>query len=118
MCLEVEAGTRLNYFSGSSHSVVLYVYPLSNSVTFKSMSARALLTGQKPSGMTEDERRMLEIAPSQKLDLEDLLPRDTIELGIVADFREEPKTAVVEASCGFLGGAKVLLTANDLQVQP
>lgn len=117
MCLEIEASSRLNFFSDQPHVLVLHIYPLSNGTTFGTLSARDMIAGERPSGMTED-RRTLEVEPGQSIALADPLPRDTVELGLLADFYGSAKKAIVSAECGLFRGEKILLSANDLQVSP
>ena len=117
MCLEIEASTQLNYFSDQAHVVVLYVYPLSSGRSFAALSPRELIAGKAVSELTED-RRTLEVEPGQQLELGDPLPRDTAELGLVADFYVGARKAMVRAECGFFGGERIVLTANDIQVDP
>src|SRR5262245_7416238 len=115
MCLDVEASVNLNQFEGQPHVVVLYFYPLQTETAFRAADLRRLASGDKPSGITGD-RWEATVLPGQRIELTEKLPRDTAYVGVVADFYNKPSGAVVKPSCGWFRGAKVVLSATDMQV--
>jgi type VI secretion system VasD/TssJ family lipoprotein len=115
MCLDIEASANLNQFEGQPHVVVLYFYPLQSQTAFLAASPRSLVSGDKPGGITGD-RWEATVLPGQRVELEEQLPRDTVYVGVVADFYRTPSRAVLSPSCGIFGGEKVVLSATDLQV--
>ena len=115
MCLDIEASANLNQFEGQPHVVVLYFYPLQNQASFQRADLRQLVNGDKPSGLTGD-RWEATVLPGQRIALEEQLPRETAFVGVVADFYKRPNRAVIEPSCGWFGGEKIVLSATDMQV--
>ncbi len=116
VCLNVEAGESLNFFDGQSHVVVLYLYPLKNESAFHALDVEDLLNGVRPSGMT-GQRLKYEILPGDDREIEEILPRDTGYVGILADFFSGPRTQVVSQGCGSFGNSTILLSASDMHVK-
>jgi type VI secretion system VasD/TssJ family lipoprotein len=116
ICLDIEASANLNQFEGQPHVVVLYFYPLQNQTAFMAANPRSLVNGDKPGGITGD-RWEATVLPGQRVELEEQLPRDTVYVGVVADFYRTPSRAVLSPSCGIFGGEKLVLSATDLQVE-
>jgi len=115
MCLDVDASPKLNLYEGEPHVVVLKFYPLQNVSAFQAADAQDLVNGKKPAGMTGDPWEAT-VLPGQKLEVAERLPRDTSNVGIVADFFSGASRAVVPAKCGMFGRPGVVLSASDLQV--
>jgi type VI secretion system VasD/TssJ family lipoprotein len=115
MCLDVDASPKLNLYEGEPHVVVLKFYPLQNVSAFEATDAQDLVKGKKPAGLTGDPWEAT-VLPGQKLELSERLPRDTSDVGIVADFFGGASRAVVPAKCGMFGSPGVVLSASDLQV--
>ena len=118
VCLELEASENLNRFDGQPHVVVLLFFPLQNVSAFNQTDPVDLLNGVQPPGSTGDAWEVT-LLPGETRNLEEKLPADTGFVGLVADFYRGPSRTVVEASCGSLGlgGTKIVLSSNDLQVE-
>jgi predicted component of type VI protein secretion system len=112
-CVEVEAGANLNLFEGSPHVVVLYFFPLQNTAEFQTADLRDLIDGEKLEGQA-GERWSKTVLPGQKLELRELLPREAVNVGLLADFYGGPRRALLSATCEW---ETVSLSANDLQVE-
>ena len=115
MCLGVTASPKLNLYENEPHVVVLKFYPLQNAAPFQAADAQDLIKGKKPAGLTGDPWEAT-VLPGQSLDFSEQLPRDTANVGIVADFFSGASRAVVPAKCGMFGKPKIVLSASDLQV--
>lgn len=115
MCLEIQASPKLNLFENEPHVVVLKFYPLQNAAAFQAADPQDLLGGKKLAGTTGDPWEAT-VLPGQSLSFTEQLPRDTLSVGIVADFASGASRAVVPAECGMFGGASVVLSASDVQV--
>jgi type VI secretion system VasD/TssJ family lipoprotein len=115
MCLEVQASPKLNLYEGEPHVVVLKFYPLQNVSAFQAADAQDLVSGKKLAGGTGDPWEAT-VLPGQSLSFSEQLPRDTLSVGIVADFFTGASRAVVPAKCGMFGAPGVVLSASDLQV--
>jgi type VI secretion system VasD/TssJ family lipoprotein len=115
-CVELEASSNLNQFSGEPHLVVVHFFPLSNRKAFMSADLSALVTGEHGLQTTGDvwEEEML---PGQVKEMRETLPRDTLFIGLVADFFRQPSRVTIEAECPTLGKPHVVLSASDLQVK-
>jgi type VI secretion system VasD/TssJ family lipoprotein len=116
MCLDVDASPKLNLYEGEPHVVVLKFYPLQNVAAFQAADAQDLVNGKKLSGTTGDPWEAT-VLPGQKLELSEKLPRDTGNVGIVADFFSGASRAVVPAKCGMFGRPSVVLSASDVQAK-
>ena len=115
ICLSLEAASNLNSFDEQAHVVVVYFYPLQNVMAFNAMDSDELLNGGRPPGLTGDPWETT-VYPGQKMNLEEKLPRDTVFLGVLADFYSGPSRAVVEADCSLVGNQKIVLSSRDLQI--
>jgi type VI secretion system VasD/TssJ family lipoprotein len=115
MCLGVSASPKLNLYENEPHVVVLKFYPLQNAAPFQAADAQDLVKGKKPAGMTGDPWEAT-VLPGQSVDFTEQLPRDTADVGIVADFFSGASRAVVPAKCGMFGKPKIVLSASDVQV--
>lgn len=115
-CVELAASSNLNQFSGEPHLVVVHFFPLSNRKAFMSADLSALVRGEHGLQTTGDvwEEEML---PGQVKEMRETLPRDTLFIGLVADFFRQPSRVTIEAECPTLGKPHVVLSASDLQVK-
>jgi type VI secretion system VasD/TssJ family lipoprotein len=118
VCLSLVASPNLNSFDGQAHVVVVLLYPLQNISAFNTTDPVDLLRGVKPPGLTGDPWEVT-VYPGEIKKLEEKLPRDTVFVGVVADFYSGPSRTVVDADCATfgLGGAKIALSSNDLQAE-
>ena len=98
LCHELHAAKDLNLFDGQPHVVVVHFYPLQNATAFEATNARDLIRGEKPAGVA-GEPWQTTVRPGQTLRLGEQLPRDTADLGIVADYYRGPSRIVIPASC-------------------
>jgi type VI secretion system VasD/TssJ family lipoprotein len=115
MCLGVQASPKLNLYENEPHVLVLKFYPLQNVAAFQAADPGDLLKGKKVAGATGDPWEAT-VLPGQSLDFSEQLPRDTSNVGIVADFFGGASRGVVPAKCGMFGKPKIVLSASDLQV--
>ena len=117
ICLSLVASPNLNRFDGESHVVVVFFYPLQNVSAFNTTEPSDLLSGVNPPGLTGDPWEVT-VYPGEIKKLEEQLPRDTAFLGLIADYYNGPSRTVVEAECAKIGGgARIILTSNDLQAE-
>jgi type VI secretion system VasD/TssJ family lipoprotein len=118
VCLSLVASPNLNSFDNQAHVVVVLFYPLQNISAFNTTDPVDLLRGVKPPGLTGDPWEVT-VHPGEIKELEEKLPRDTVFLGVVADFYNGPSRTVVEADCAAfgIGGTKIVLSSNDLQAE-
>ncbi len=118
VCLALAASPNLNSFDGQAHVVVVSFYPLQNISAFNTTDPVDLLSGAKPPGLTGDPWEVT-VHPGEIRKLEEKLPRDTVFIGLVADFYSGPSRTVVEADCATLGlgGTRIVLSSEDLQVE-
>ena len=105
-CLQIRSDVSLNLYDGMAHATDLYLYPLSDSLSFTQMSAEALLEGAKPAGMTQAEPLKITILPGEQRRIEQQFPEATERIGLVADFYRDSgddpgaRVGVVRAICG------------------
>lgn len=118
VCLSLVASPNLNSFDNQAHVVVVLFYPLQNISAFNTTDPVDLLNGVKPPGLTGDPWEVT-VYPGEIKELAEKLPRDTVFLGVVADFYSGPSRTVVEADCAAfgIGGTKIVLSSNDLQAE-
>ena len=118
ICLSLLASPNLNSFDNQPHVVVVLFYPLQNISAFNTTDPLDLLRGVKPPGLTGDPWEVT-VYPGEVRKLEEKLPRDTVYLGVVADFYNGPSRTVVKADCAAfgLGGTKIVLSSNDLRAE-
>ena len=118
VCLSLVASPNLNSFDSQAHVVVVLLFPLQNISAFNTTDPLDLLRGVQPPGLTGDSWEVT-IYPGEIKKLEEKLPRDTVFLGVVADFYNGPSRTVVNAKCSTfgLGGTKIILSSNDLQAE-
>lgn len=116
ICLEVQATQNLNVFEGEPHVVVLYFYPLQTAASFQEADPYDLLNRIELAGQTGKPWETT-ILPGEQRVIEEMLPRDTALIGIVADFFSGPGKVLIEPGCGPLGGGSVVLSSGDIQVQ-
>jgi len=98
LCHELRAAKDLNVFDGQPHIVVVHFYPLQNVTAFEATNARDLIRGAKPAGVA-GEPWQTTVLPGQTVKLAEQLPKDTANLGIVADYYRGPSRIVVSSSC-------------------
>lgn len=116
VCISLVASPNLNSFDGQAHVVVAVMYPLQNISAFETTDPADLLNGTKPPGLTGDPWEVT-VYPGEIQTLEEKLPRDTVFLGIVADFYNGPSRTIVEADCATIGTQKIILSSNDVQAE-
>lgn len=118
LCVNLIADENLNRFDDQPHVVVVWFYPLQNVSAFETADPVDLLRGKQPPGLTGDPWEET-LYPGEIRTLETNLPTDTLFVGVVADFYRGPSRTVIEASCPTmgLGGTKIVLSSNDLQVE-
>jgi type VI secretion system VasD/TssJ family lipoprotein len=115
LCHELRAAKDLNLFDGQPHVVVVHFYPLQNATAFEATNARDLIRGAKPAGVA-GEPWQTTVLPGQTLRLGEQLPRDTADLGIVADYYRGPSRIVVSASCDSDDEERVItLAASSIE---
>ena len=110
LCHEIHAAKDLNLFDGQAHVVVVHFYPLQNATAFEATNARDLIRGAKPAGVA-GEPWQTTVLPGQTLKLAEQLPRDTADLGIVADYYRGPSRIVIPASCDSDDAERVITLA-------
>jgi len=122
-CLTITSGTNLHTYDGQPHVLPVYVYALSSSLGFEQTDVTTLLASDElPEGVVGGPLELI-VAPDQVVDFHEALDPRTTQLGIVADYYRAPhdppgsRKAVVQASCGIFGGAKIRLTPTDLLVE-
>jgi type VI secretion system VasD/TssJ family lipoprotein len=111
-CARIVASPNLNLYEGEPHVVVLYFYPLQSETAFQESDLRDLIAGEKPAGLT-GERWEATVLPGETLLLDEPLPRDTSQLGIVADYYRGPSRVVLSGRCA---SERLVLSATGLQV--
>ena len=111
LCLSIAASQRLNLFEGEPHVVALYFYPLQNATAFQEADSRDLLRRPELAGQTGAPFETT-ILPGEQRDLEEVLPRDTALVGIIADFYSGPSKVVIEPRC-----RAIVLSSSDIQMQ-
>ena len=117
-CIVLSSSPNLNSFDGQPHVVVVSMFPLQNISAFQTTDPLDLLNGVRPPGTTGDPWEVT-VYPGVVKEIEEKLPRDTVYVGLVADFYRGASRAVVEASCPTLGfgGIDIVLSSKDLQVK-
>ena len=57
------------------------------------------------------------LLPGEERTVQEMLPRDTALVGVVADFFAGPARVLLEPGCGPLGGGVLVVTSGDIQIQ-
>ena len=117
LCHELHAAKDLNLFDGQAHVVVVHFYPLQNATAFEATNARDLIRGAKPAGVA-GEPWQTTVLPGQTLKLDEKLPPDTADLGIVADYYRGPSRIVIPASCDSDDEERVITLAAAAVEKP
>jgi predicted component of type VI protein secretion system len=96
----------------------VYLFPLASTTSFEQANVNELLGGEKPLGALSDPLPVT-LSPGEKRAFRELLPSQTNQIGVVADYYRAPgdpegtRTLVVPARCG-LRKPKLELTPKDV----
>jgi type VI secretion system VasD/TssJ family lipoprotein len=116
LCLELQASKDLNLFDGQPHVVVVHFYPLQNVTAFEASSVRDLIRGEKPAGLA-GEPWQTTVLPGQKLRVGEQLPKDTAQIGVVADYYRGPSRVIASTTCESETGNVLVLSASEIAIQ-
>lgn len=123
VCLAIQASPNLNLYDGQAHVVVLYLYPLENTLGFDRATVDDLLGSTTKLAGATGSRLELTVGPGQSLTFDETMPPLTSRVGVVADYYRAPgdpegtRKAVVDAACGSFGKQKLSLSPRDLALE-
>ncbi len=109
VCVDFEASEDLNAYDGRPQTLTLFVYALSDAKAFEAVDFSELMAGHLPEGVLEPPVAMT-IQPEMKLRIEEIVPRATRSVGIVADYDRAPASALPEDGEG--AGLRVVIPAR------
>ena len=103
------ASPNLNTFDGQPHVIAVPVLPLQNSSAFRASDPLDLLNEARPPGLTGDPWEVT-IYPGEVKTLQETLPRDTVYLGVLADFYNGPRCRSKQSAIGGAASASPSFT--------
>jgi len=83
---------------------------------FQASSVRDLIRGEKPAGLA-GEPWQTTVLPGQTLKLGEQLPRDTAQIGVVADYYRGPSRVIASTTCESEAGNVIVLSSSEIALR-